>query len=378
MAFVYKRGKIYYVGYRVSAVDDNGNTIRKQVCEPVSPDRRAAEEFCARKTLNEYAARGKTLKRDIPIQEFYEEYRKNHSVKNKRDSTIKRDDIVWKTFKEICPNVKFADQFDDAALNEYMHKRLKQRKIDGKLLRKASINRDMHLLKHLAKWGYKNRYLSSNYYDLVDNFSENDSQKKRAFTDDEIQKIIDNTQYPQREAHILSIWHGMRAGEICALECSDFVWARNPNIERDYIKVRNKSHLGRFVKTSHSERDIPIHPMWRDHLYKVWLKAKEKSNFFLVTYLNQPISPSGLTSSTRKLFDRLQLTKYEVSFHSGRHTYATRIKDGGGSLYMASKSLGHSNTRITEEVYTDFKPHEHFNVVDFIKIDVKKPKINDI
>jgi integrase len=48
--------------------------------------------------------------------------------------------------------------------------------------------------------------------------------------------------------------------------------------------------------------------------------------------------------------------------------YATRIKDGGGSLNMASKSLGHSNTKITEEIYTEFKPHEHFN-------NVKTPKI---
>ncbi|MDR1087656.1 MAG: hypothetical protein LBL16_05455 [Endomicrobium sp.] len=38
---------------------------------------------------------------------------------------------------------------------------------------------------------------------------------------------------------------------------------------------------------------------------------------------------------------------------------------------MASKSLGHGNTRITEEVYTDFKPHEHFNVVDYVKINIK-------
>jgi hypothetical protein len=41
---------------------------------------------------------------------------------------------------------------------------------------------------------------------------------------------------------------------------------------------------------------------------------------------------------------------------------------------VASKSLGHGNTRITEEVYTDFKPREHFNAVDYIKINIKKPK----
>jgi hypothetical protein len=27
----------------------------------------------------------------------------------------------------------------------------------------------------------------------------------------------------------------MRAGEICPLECSDFIWSNNPKIEKDYI-----------------------------------------------------------------------------------------------------------------------------------------------
>jgi site-specific recombinase XerD len=104
---------------------------------------------------------------------------------------------VWERFLKICPNVKYAGQFDDAALNEYMHKRSEKRKGNSDLLRKSSINRAMHMLKHLVRWGYKNKYLSSNYYDLVDTLSETDSQKKRAFTYEEIQKIIDNTQYPR-------------------------------------------------------------------------------------------------------------------------------------------------------------------------------------
>jgi hypothetical protein len=60
----------------------------------------------------------------------------------------------------------------------------------------------------------------------------------------------------------------MRAGEICPLECSDFVWSNNPKIEKDYIKIRNKPHLNTLVKTKQSERDAPIRPFWRNHLKK--------------------------------------------------------------------------------------------------------------
>jgi integrase len=374
MAFIYKRGKMYYVAFRTAALDKNGNKIRKQISEAVSPEKKVAEEYCARKALNEFSERRNLVKKHIPIQEFYNEYKTNYSLKNKRDRTIKNDDLLWERFKKICPEVKYVEQFNDSAVNHFINKRLQTYKKNGNKIRKASINRELGTLKAILRWGYKNRYLDSNFYDLIDNFATDDSQKKRPFTNDEIQRIIDNTSYPQREAHILSIWHGMRTGEICALECSDFVWAKNPKEEQDYIKIRNKPHLNEFVKNKSSQRDVPIHPIWREHLFKTWLKAKKKSNFFLLTYLHKPISPSGLTSSTRKLFKALTMPKGEVSFHSGRHTYATRIKDGGGSLNIASKSLGHSNTRITESVYTDFKPHEHFNVVNFINIPIKKPK----
>jgi integrase len=369
MAFIYKRGKMYYVAFQVTALDKNGNKFRKQVSEAISPDKKIAEEYRARKTLSELSERRSIFKKGLLIQDFYNDYRTNYSLKNKRESTIRRDDQLWNHFKKTCPNVKYVEQLNDSVVNNFINERLKIHKKSGKKLKKASINRDIFTLRAILKWGYKNRYLNSNFYDLIETFSEDDSQKKRPFTNDEIQKIIDNTSYPQREAHILSIWHGMRAGEICALECNDFVWDKQA-----YIKIRNKPHLNKFVKNNSSQRDVPIHPIWREHLFKTWLKAKKKSNFFLLTFLNQPISPKGLSSYTRKLFKTLKMPKGEVSFHSGRHTYATRIKDGGGSLNMASKSLGHSNTRITESVYTEFKPHEHFNVVDFINIPIKRPK----
>ncbi|MCA6072232.1 MAG: hypothetical protein LE178_01625 [Endomicrobium sp.] len=40
MTFIYKRGKVYYVGYRISVLEDeNGNKARKQVAEPISLDK---------------------------------------------------------------------------------------------------------------------------------------------------------------------------------------------------------------------------------------------------------------------------------------------------------------------------------------------------
>jgi hypothetical protein len=61
MAFVYKRGNIYYVGWREWVVDNEGNKERKQVSKPISPDKKAAEEYAARQKLNAYADKNKCL-----------------------------------------------------------------------------------------------------------------------------------------------------------------------------------------------------------------------------------------------------------------------------------------------------------------------------
>jgi hypothetical protein len=69
------------------------------------------------------------------------------------------------------------EQFDDTVLNNYMHRRVVNGKMNGEKSKKTSVNRKIGMLKNLARWGYKSRYLSANYYDLVDKYPETDSQK---------------------------------------------------------------------------------------------------------------------------------------------------------------------------------------------------------
>ena len=364
MAFVYKRNKIYYVSWREWAINDKGERVRVIRSKPISPDHETAKAYAARKTLDAYSDKNKTLKRNIPIQTFFMEYETEYASKKKQPSTIKLDNLTWSHFRRLLPSVAIAEQFDDDALNTYIYKRQQEN------VTCATINRELGMLCSLARWGYKRRFLSSNYYDLVDDLPEIDSQKKRAFTDDEIQKIIDNTTYPQREAHILSIWHGLRLGEICNLECSDFIWETNIA----HIKIRKKPHLKWQPKTKKSERDIPIHPDWKEYLFKVWTAAKKKSNFFLLSREKQQLSRDGVSSYTRKLFQKLGFPSKEVSFHCGRHTFATKSKDGGGDREMTSKLLGHSNVAITTEIYTDFKAHEHFATIKNVVININRPK----
>ncbi|MCA6072912.1 MAG: tyrosine-type recombinase/integrase [Endomicrobium sp.] len=117
------------------------------------------------------------------------------------------------------------------------------------------------------------------------------------------------------------MWHGLRVAEICYLERSDFVWSKNPKIERAYLKIRRKPKLGWEPKTKGSERDVLIHHEYRDILHKMWQYGEGKSNFFLFTQLkHNRLSHAELSSYTRTLFKRLGFPAKELSLHGGRHT----------------------------------------------------------
>ncbi|MCA6072899.1 MAG: hypothetical protein LE178_05140 [Endomicrobium sp.] len=102
------------MGYGITVLDENGNKVRKQVSESISPDKQVAEEFAAKKTLSEYTDKKKLLKRDISIQQFYEEYKKNYSTKKKRPNTLCRDTEI---FCIRCGNMVKANQISFYLLN---------------------------------------------------------------------------------------------------------------------------------------------------------------------------------------------------------------------------------------------------------------------
>jgi hypothetical protein len=45
------------------------------------------------------------------------------------------------------------EQFDDTALNNYMRRRIANGKMNGEKLKKASVNREVGMLKNLARCG---------------------------------------------------------------------------------------------------------------------------------------------------------------------------------------------------------------------------------
>ena len=190
-------------------------------------------------------------------------------------------------------------------------------------------------------------------------------QKKNIsiLTNDEISVIEKDTLQTtdiKKFATLLTLFTGLRIGELCALQWKDI------DLERKVIHItkniiRTKSDESSYLKTETkidtpktvtSIRDIPI----KDELIS-YLKAFQKEkNIFLLTEGNFYMSPNKYYYFYRKYFEDLNIVNYK--FHTLRHTFATRSLSFGMDIKTLSVILGHTSVKITLDLYVHITEEE--------------------
>jgi integrase len=338
-----KRGNIWYLYWR-----ENG----KQKSRAVSPDLQAVKQFELELANRLYAKKNGLLINNVSFDEFCKEYIALYSKPNKRPRSIEKDIFIIRTFKKYCPEIKYVKNFDDNALNSYKVKR----KNDGKKV--GTINRELGTLKNMMKYAFRKRYIDYNYSPEVTFYPASKQVKDFILAEKDIEKLIANTAHPYKTAFILALYGGMRRGEICHLEWTDI------DLKNNIISIKDKPHLGWSPKNKTSSRKVPMHPYLKEYLLTIKILAENKTNF--VVFYSQDFSALNedvLSSMVRKIKIKLGLPK-EFCFHSLRHTFVSKMAELGVSTYHISKIIGHSNTNITEQVYTHLKDTSFFKSIE--------------
>ncbi len=152
---------------------------------------------------------------------------------------------------------------------------------------------------------------------------------------------------------IISLYTGIRIGELCALQWKDINFKKgyltiSKTIQRVYIKEKNKNYSKILIstpKTANANRDIPL----STPLIQLLNSVKGKSNHYLLSGTDKYIEPR----TYRKYFNKvLKETKIShINFHSLRHTFATNCIKIGADYKTVSELLGHSNVNITLNLY---------------------------
>ena len=181
-------------------------------------------------------------------------------------------------------------------------------------------------------------------------------------TDTEIRRvfrIIETTRHAERNrlAFTLSIYAGLRVGEIAALAVSD-VATPDGNVRRE-VKLgahQTKGSKGRTVVLGNRVRkEIEAY-------LKTRLNWRNDSPLIASQRNGRAFSTVSLSMLFREIYE---LAGIRTSSHSGRRTFATRLNAKGVGMRTIQKLMGHQNIGTTA-LYCDVSEETMRNAVELV------------
>ncbi|MEG2081322.1 MAG: site-specific integrase, partial [Oscillospiraceae bacterium] len=174
---------------------------------------------------------------------------------------------------------------------------------------------------------------------------------------------------------IISLFTGMRMGEINALELSDI------NFERRKIKIsktisrgeKYESVVKNGTKTYAGKREVDLNIelqyILKDYILKVYpeVKGKGKDESINLLFLNKKsggiITTNQVSTWLKEFCKKNEISNKVITSHVLRHTYATRCIESGMQIKVLQKLLGHEDVTTTINTYCDvFTEYEDENI----------------
>lgn len=224
----------------------------------------------------------------------------------------------------------------------------------------STINKVFGLLKTMFQEALKRHIISQN---PMENIKKPKSKQKkvkvRALTKDEQGKLIDILTHEDinySRQMLLSMFTGMRMGEINALEVSDInlnfnVISVNKTISRGQ---KGEALISDTTKTDAGVRHLPMTETVRAIIID---SIGEKTSGLLFTHKGGMITTSQVNLQFQRLLKKYNIldttVEGKVGVHSLRHTYGTRCIEGGMSFKVLQELMGHTDIRITMNTYCD-------------------------
>ena len=153
---------------------------------------------------------------------------------------------------------------------------------------------------------------------------------------------------------LLSLFTGLRIGELCALKWSDFSFSNKEfHVQRTMQRLHNLDEnterktsieIG-TPKSPSSIRKIPI----PEELIKILEETYADDAYVLSGSKDKFVEPRTMENRFKSILKKCGIAK--INFHALRHSFATKCVELGFDIKSLSEILGHANVTITLSRY---------------------------
>lgn len=305
---LYRRGRIWYADFYA-----DGKRVQESTG---TANRREAEKIVALR-LSE-VQRGVYVKPVyVPLSEVWGRY-SAYSQAHKR--SWKRDDQMYRNLQGFFGPVNL-ETLTPLWVEDFQHHRVRE-------VSPATVNRECALLKHMfnmaERWGM---YRGTNPVRLVKFLPENNVQLRTLSEADEQRLLAASPPY-LRELLLFAVNTGLRCGDIF-----DLVW-EGVDIEQRRLSI--------IMGKTRRKLEVPLNDAALDVL-----EAKQAAKHGPYVFYN-PLTGDrffDLKAGWKAALRRAGLRG--ITWHTFRHTFASRLTNSGVDLVTVKELLGHSTINTT-------------------------------
>jgi integrase len=305
---LYQRGRIWYADYYV-----HGNRV--QVTTGTSSKREAEKVFARlRCDIPQWNPGGPVR---ITFEEFSERYME-HSKLHKRSWL--RDEQMLRHLNPFFAGCQLGD-LSPLAVERYKRER-------AKMVSPATVNRELALVKHMfnmaTTWG---QYSGLNPVRAV-RFLPEDNFQFRTLSEDEERKLLACCSPYLQDLVVFAINTGLRLGDMLNLKWEEV------DVERSILR--------RTVQKNRRVLELPLNET-AGAVVSAWCGMKKCSYVFYNPETGDRFKDLwlGLKKACRKA------GLEDVTWHTFRHTFASRLTRKGADLVTVKELLGHSDVSVT-------------------------------
>ncbi len=166
---------------------------------------------------------------------------------------------------------------------------------------------------------------------------------------------------------LLSLYTGLRIGEICGLKWSDIDFVKSIlTVRRTVQRIRTGIHGTKLIidtpKSHSSQRSIPIPKFLMDILRKF----RGNNDFYILSGNTKVTEPRTMQRKFKSILKKADLPS--INYHSLRHMFATNCIKIGFDVKTLSEILGHASVETTLNRYVHSSMERKTQCMNLLKI----------